>query len=213
MMKGQRTALIVAGGGALLGGAALFGYAVRQRKNPSACAYGQRLFLEVPHPFLTRARLRMILDSRPGERVLELGPGTGYYTLDVAERIAPEGVLDILDIQQEMLDHTMRRASERRVGNIVPTRGDAAELPYPDDAFDVAYMTVTLGEVADQEAALSELRRVLKPGGRLVVGEIFGDPHMVTFGSLRARAEEAGLRFERRLGGKLAYFARFHAPL
>ncbi len=210
-MKGQRRALI-AGGAALLGGAAALGYAVWWRKNPSACPYEQRFFLEVPHPFLTRARLRKILAPRAGERVLEVGPGTGYYTLDVAQQLAPDGTLDILDIQQQMLDHTMRRASERGITNIVPTQGDAVTLPYPDDTFDAAYMTVTLGEIPDQKAALRELRRVLKPGSRLVVGEIFGDPHMVTFGSLRARAEEAGLRFEQRLGGRLAYFARFHAP-
>ncbi|MDQ3965384.1 MAG: class I SAM-dependent methyltransferase [Actinomycetota bacterium] len=210
-MKGQRRALI-AGGAALLGGAAALGYAVWWRKNPSACPYEQRFFLEVPHPFLTRARLRKILAPRAGERVLEVGPGTGYYTLDVAQQLAPDGTLDILDIQQQMLDHTMRRASERGITNIVPAQGDAVVLPYPDDTFDAAYITVTLGEIPDQKAALRELRRVLKPGGRLVVGEIFGDPHMVTFGSLRARAEEAGLRFEQRLGGRLAYFARFHAP-
>ncbi len=210
-MKGQRRALI-AGGAALLGGATALGYAVWSRKNPSACPYEQHFFLEVPHPFLTRARLRSILSPRPGERVLEVGPGTGYYTLDVAQQLAPDGTLDILDIQQQMLDHTMRRAGERGITNIVPTQGDAVVLPYPDDTFDAAYITVTLGEIPDQKAALRELRRVLKPGGRLVVGEIFGDPHMVTFGSLRARAEEAGLRFEQRLGGRLAYFARFHAP-
>src|SRR5919202_4875359 len=210
-MRGQQSVLI-AGGAALLGGiAAALGYVVWWRKNPSACPYEQRFFLEVPHPFLTRARLRRILAPRPGERVLEVGPGTGYYTLDVAEQIAPDGTLDILDLQQEMLDHTMRRASERRITNIVATQGDAVALPYPDGTFDAAYMTVTLGEIPDQDAALRELCRVLKPGGRLVVGEIFGDPHMVTFGSLRARAEAVGLRFEQRLGGRLAYFARFHA--
>ena len=48
-------------------------------------------------------------------------------------------------------------------------------------------MTV-LGEIPDQDAALRELARVLKPGGRLVVGELFGDPHMVTSGKLRERA-------------------------
>jgi ubiquinone/menaquinone biosynthesis C-methylase UbiE len=141
--------------------------------------------------------------------LLEVGPGTGYYTLDIAEQLAPDGVLDILDLQQEMLDHTMRKTSERQISNIVPTQGDAQELPYPDDTFDAAYMRVTLGEVVEQDAALRELRRVLKPSGRLVVGEIFGDPPMVPFGSLRACAEAAGLRFEERLGGKLAYFACF----
>jgi ubiquinone/menaquinone biosynthesis C-methylase UbiE len=205
-MTGRQTALIA--GGATLLGAAL-AYAVWWRKNPSACPYEQHFLLEVPHPFLTRARLRSILAPQPGERVLEVGPGTGYYTLDTAQQIAPDGVLDILDLQQEMLDHTMRKASERHITNIVPTHGDAQELPYPNDTFDAAYMTVTLGEVPEQDAALHELRRVLKPSGRLVVGEIFGDPHMVTFGALRAGAAAAGLRFEQRLGGKLAYFARF----
>jgi ubiquinone/menaquinone biosynthesis C-methylase UbiE len=157
--------------------------------------------------------LHRILALRPGERVLEVGPGTGYYTLDVAQQLGPDGTLDILDLQQQMLDHTMRRASKHDTTNIVPTQGDAVALPYADDTFDAAYMTVALGEILDQNTALRELRRVLRPGGRLVVGELFGDPHMVTFGSLRARAEEAGLRFEQRLGGRLAYFARFYAPV
>jgi ubiquinone/menaquinone biosynthesis C-methylase UbiE len=211
-MREQRRALIAGGAALLGGGAAILAYAVWWRKNPSACPYEQHFWLDVPHPFLTRARLRRILAPQPGERVLEVGPGTGHYTLDIAEQSTPDGVLDILDLQQEMLDHTMRKASERHITNIVPTQGDAQELPYPNGTFDAAYMTVTLGEVLDQDAVLRELCRVLKPGGRLVVGEIFGDPHMVTFGSLRAGAEAAGLRFEQRLGGKLAYFARFHAP-
>jgi SAM-dependent methyltransferase len=67
-----------------------------------------------------------------------------------------------------------------------------------------------LGEIPDQDAALAELHRVLKPGGRLVVGETFvGDPHVVTFGGLRERAERTGLRFEERVGSPFGYFARF----
>jgi hypothetical protein len=66
-----------------------------------------------------------------------------------------------------------------------------------------------LGELSDQSAALGELCRVLKPDGQLVVGELFGDPHRVSFGALTARAETAGLRLKRRLGGPLGYYARF----
>ena len=69
-----------------------------------------------------------------------------------------------------------------------------------------------LGEIPDQEAALRELARVVKPGGRVVVGELFGDPHWVSPRALRERAECAGLRFERRLGTPLGYFARLAVP-
>lgn len=188
---------------------ALLATALWWRRHPSACPYGQRFWVEMPHPFITRGRLREVLEPQPGERVLEVGPGTGYYSLGVARWLAPGGTLEILDLQSEMLDHTMRRARERGIENIQPTRGDAQALPYPDGFFDAAYLNVTLGELPDQAAALRELARVLKREGRLVVGEILGDPHWVPFGTLRARAEVAGLTLERRLGGPLGYYARF----
>jgi ubiquinone/menaquinone biosynthesis C-methylase UbiE len=181
------------------------------RKNPSACPYSQRFWVEAPHPLITRARLREILEPRPGERLLEIGPGTGYYTLELAAWVGDQGTIEVLDIQQEMLDHTIRAARERGLWNVNPTRGDAQELGWDDNSFDAAILITVLGEIPDQEAALREIARVLRPGGRLIVGELFGDPHMVTVGSLRQRAEAAGLRFERRVGPKLGYFARFSA--
>lgn len=199
-------------GAALAGAAAVLGYGLWWRNNPSACPYYQRFFIELPHPFITRTRLHKALDPRPGERMLEVGPGTGYYALSVAGWLGTDGTLDIFDLQQEMLDHVMRGAQERGISNIRPTRGDARALPYPDGSFDAAYLAVVLGEIPDQDRALRELRRVLRPGGRLVVGEILADPHVVTFSALRRRAEAAGLVFERRLGGGLGYFARFRAP-
>jgi ubiquinone/menaquinone biosynthesis C-methylase UbiE len=195
----------------LVAGAAVLGVAFWWRKNPSACPYGQRFWVEAPHPFITRARLREVLEPQPGERVLEIGPGTGYYTLDLAEWVSPGGQIEIFDIQQEFLDHTMERASERGVSNVNPTLGDAQTLPYEDDSFDAALLVSVLGEIPDQDAALRELKRVLKPGGRLAVGELFGDPHMVTLGALRRRAEGAGFAFERRAGPKVGYFARLGA--
>jgi ubiquinone/menaquinone biosynthesis C-methylase UbiE len=181
------------------------------RNNPSACPYGQRFFVEAPHPLITRDRLRQILEPESGERVLEIGPGTGYYTLDLAEWVGPDGAVEIFDIQQEMLDHTMERARERGISNVHPMLGDARSLPYEDDSFDAAALTAVLGEIPDPDAALREINRVLRPGGRLIVGELFGDPHMVTLSTLRRRAEAASLVFERHVGPKLGYFARLRA--
>ena len=103
----------------------------------------------------------------------------GYYTLPLAEWIGPDGRLDILDLQQAMLDDTMRRARERGLQNITPTCADAQHLPYPDGTFDAVVLVTTLGEIPDQDAAWREMARVLKPAGRVVNGELFGDPHWV----------------------------------
>jgi ubiquinone/menaquinone biosynthesis C-methylase UbiE len=192
----------------LAAGLGVAGAALWWRRHPSACPYSQRFWVEAPHPFITRERLRSVLEPAGGERVLEVGPGTGYYALPVARWLEPNGRLDVLDIQQEMLDHTLRRAASEGIANIAGQRADAREMPYEDETFDAAYLVTVLGEVPDQDAALRELRRVVKPNGRIVVGELFGDPHMVTFRALRDRAETAGLEVDRKLGGRLWHFTR-----
>ena len=85
---------------ALAAVAAIVAAAFWWRKNPSACPYSQRFWVEAPHPLITRDRLRDILDPEAGERILEIGPGTGYYTLDMAEWVSPGGTVEIFDIQQ-----------------------------------------------------------------------------------------------------------------
>ncbi len=195
----------VAGAGALAVGAA----AVWWRSHPSACPYGQRFWVELPHPFITRARLRDALGPEPGERLLEIGPGTGYYTLPVAEWLGPQGRLDIVDIQQPMIDHTLRAAAQRGVENIAAAQADARTLPFADATFDGAFLVTVLGEVPDQDTALRELHRVLRPGGRLVVGELLGDPHWVSPRTLKQRGTTAGLRHDRSVGNRIGAFYRF----
>jgi SAM-dependent methyltransferase len=191
--------------------AAALAAALWWRRHPSPCPYGQRFWVELPHPSITRARLESILDPALGERMLEVGPGTGYYTLPVAGRLGAEGRLDIVDVQQEMLDHTTERARGAGIRTIFAARADARQLPYPDATFDGAFLCATLGEVPEPGRALAELRRVLRPGGRLVVGETYLDPHCVGPRALRESTERAGLHFERRVGGVAGYFARFSA--
>jgi len=196
---------------ALLAAAGVAGAALWWRRNPSACPYNQRFWVQAPHPFITRERLREALAPAEGERLLEIGPGTGYYALPVAEWLG-DGTLELLDLQPDFLEHTTRRAADAGLSNLVSTQGDAQALPFEDDRFDGAYLVAVLGEIPDPDAALHELRRVVRPGGRVVVGELFGDPHMVTEGALRRRAEAAGLRFERRVGPPFGFFARLGVP-
>jgi SAM-dependent methyltransferase len=188
---------------------ATLGAALWWRKNPSACPYGQRFWVEAPHPIITRDRLRQVLAPAAGERLLEVGPGTGYYTLDMAEWVGPDGTVEIFDVQQEFLDHVMEEAGRSGLTNIKPTQGDATDLPFEDDSVDAVVLTAVLGEIPDQDAALGEIARVLRPGGRLVVGELFGDPHFTTFRSLLARCGDASLNAEERSGNWFGYFARF----
>jgi len=189
-------------------GAATLAAALWWRKNPSACPYGQRFWVEAPHPVITRDRLRAVLAPQPGERVLEIGPGTGYYTLDIAEWVGPEGRVEIFDLQQKFLDHVGGRAAERGLANVLPTQGDATALPYEDASIDAVVLTAVLGEIPDPVAALREIRRVLKPDGRLIVGELFGDPHFTTLAALKRQTAGVGLRYEAHSGNWFAYFAR-----
>jgi ubiquinone/menaquinone biosynthesis C-methylase UbiE len=169
--------------------------------------YGQRALLDLPLPFLTNRRLDALLGARPGERVLEIGSGTGLQSLHVARQLGPSGRLDIIDVQPEMLDCVMRRAAARGIGEVVPTRADARELPFPDATFDAAYMVTALGEIPDRVAALRELRRVLKPAGRLVVGEFF-DRHYVPLVTLLRHAGASGFQPGMSIGPPFAYLAR-----
>jgi ubiquinone/menaquinone biosynthesis C-methylase UbiE len=170
-----------------------------------------RWVLRLPRGPQSPRNLKRILQPRSGERILEIGPGIGTHALPIASSLLPNGALDVLDVQQEMLDNVNRRAARRGITNIVATRGDALSLPYSDHTFDAAYMIGVLGEVPDQAAALREIRRVLKPAGRLIVGEVVVDPDYIALARLKKEASEAGLIFEEKAGPFMAYFALFRA--
>ena len=194
---------LLAGAGAGVATAAV-GVAAWWFTDSAPYPYAQRALLDLPLPFLTNRRLDALLAARPGERLLEIGPGTGLQALHVSRQLGDDGRLDIVDIQRPMLDHVMRRDAS---GKIVATQADARELPFGEGVFDAAYLVTALGEIPDPGAVLREIRRVVRPGGRLVVGEFF-DRHFVSRVSLLAHANAADLELVTTLGPSFAYFAR-----
>ena len=157
-----------------------------------------------------RGRLLEVLRPQPGEQLLELGPGAGYYSLPVAQSLQPNGHLALVDVDQRMLDATTRRLRARGLGSLIEARrSDGASLPFGDATFDGAFLVAVLGEIKDRSGALRELHRALRSGGRLVVGETrLLDPHALSPDQLRQEAEAAGFQLDHQIGSR-SYLSRF----
>jgi SAM-dependent methyltransferase len=111
---------------------------------------------------LTRA------DLRPGQRVLDLGTGTGSVALGCAPRVVPDGHVLGVDISPEMLGLARERASRAALTNLSFVDGRAEALPADRSSQDTVLASLSLMYVIDRAAAAREIARVLKPGGRLV---------------------------------------------
>ncbi len=109
---------------------------------------------------------------RRGDRVLDLAGGTGDIAALMVERVGREGEVIIGDINAEMLGVGRDRLTDRGVVNGVRyVRLNAESLPFPDQYFNAVTMAFGLRNVTDKSAALREMQRVLKPGGKAMVLE------------------------------------------
>jgi demethylmenaquinone methyltransferase/2-methoxy-6-polyprenyl-1,4-benzoquinol methylase len=110
----------------------------------------------------------------PGDSVLDVCCGTGDLSFELAERVSPGGHVVGCDFSEPMLDLAREKAADRGV----PVRfewADALELPYDEGRFDAVTVGFGVRNFADRDRGLSEMARVLKPGGRLVILE-FTEP-------------------------------------
>jgi uncharacterized protein len=133
-------------------------------------------------------RLHLSRDSR----VLEIGPGSGYFSTEVARRI-PGGELILFDIQREMLAKS--RAKLVRTGhmNFHLVQGSADALPFSASTFDVVFLVTVLGEVLNPEACMANIADVLRPGGVLSLTEQTWDPDALGEAELQQMGEAEGL--------------------
>jgi SAM-dependent methyltransferase len=185
---------------------------LRGRLRPSPCPYSLAAAFEAPGRRLVAGAEQVLgaFGVREGETVLEIGPGTGFYSMEAARRVGARGQLVCLDIQPEMLHHTKRRL--RTCGLEAEfVQADARSLPLRPSSVDHVFLIGVLGEIPDRTAALAEMRRVLRPGGRLSVSEQFPDPDFVTQRALRQELTVAGFA-EEKTRGWLFYTSRWSKP-
>ena len=123
-----------------------------------------------------RSEMVDLLDLSPSSRVLEVGAGTCRDTVQIARRLADDGVLFVQDLSPGMLTIGRDRMHDARGDGAWPGRleffiGNAVHLPFADGALDATFHFGGLNLFTDKERALAEMARVVKPGGKVVVGD------------------------------------------
>jgi ubiquinone/menaquinone biosynthesis C-methylase UbiE len=149
---------------------------------------------------------------KPGQRVLEIGPGPGRLLLPAAQRVLPGGEVVGIDIQPGMVERLKARAKIANVTNLTAILGDATRPLVSEASFDVVFLVTTLGEIPDRAAALAQCFRALKSAGILSISEMLPDPHYQSRTTVKRLAEAAGFQFQSVQGGAWLFTATFVKP-
>ena len=151
---------------------------------------------------------RMLVEAlaiRPGQVLCDMGCGNGFYTLELARRVGPRGLVYAVDVQPEMLHMLAERLAREGIRNVRPVLGTPIDPRLPREALDLVLCVDVYHEFSHPGAMLEEIRESLKPDGFLVLAEFRGeDPavpikplHKMTKAQVRAELEPAGYTLER----------------
>ena len=152
-----------------------------EKYDRAAAAFLERAY-QAPEIIHQRMRTLAALSLIAGERVLDAGCGTGLLLEQQANAVGAAGYAAGIDYSEDMLEVARRRCAG--LDQVELRQGSVESLDFDEGAFDAVSCTQTLLYVADLDAALAELRRVLKPGGRLAIvetdwrGAVFNHPQL-----------------------------------
>jgi SAM-dependent methyltransferase len=140
----------------------------------------------------------------PGSVVADIGAGTGYFSVRLAKRVGPQGRVLATDIQPQMLALLKENVHAAGIRNIEPLLCTPTDAKLPEGQLDLALMVDVYHELAYPEETVAQVRRALKPDGRLVLVEYRGEDasvpikpeHRMTLAQVRAELEPMGFRLQ-----------------
>ena len=147
--------------------------------------------------------------AKPGDIVLEVGPGKGTYTIAVANQILPDGQVFAIDIQQPVIERLEEKLKEEGIKNVSPKIDDAYNLSFEDNSIDIILTIACLPEIPRPVDVLKEFKRVLKPGGTISICELFIDPDYPLRKTEKKWANRADLVLKEEYGNWFAYQLNF----
>lgn len=170
--------------------------------------YAFTLLIPFRNIFLSPKGLIRRLELKDDMRVMEVGPGPGYFSIPVARRLK-QGSLVLADIQQEMLDYAKKRIEKKGLSNVEYYLCSGDSFGFEKNSFDRIYLITVIGEVEKKEVYFKDFHRMLKPGGLLSISELAGDPDKMTPDELRNLAEPVGFKFLKLFGTDRNYTVNF----